>query len=156
MTILITADNEFTTVGSKTPEVGKKYNLEKADNGTAALRRTFHALVQEWYKSGCWSYDCDGFDNFRKFIKRDYGAGFDSYIYIADIGTDKQRLEVVKELDDVPENLRNSEYCRAHLKSCSQYTKKEYSSAIDMIIPDMISQGVQTPHFKEILDGLGT
>lgn len=56
MIIQITPDG-FIHLSGDAPEVGRKYLLEDATEGTQAQNRAFHALVQEYFTSGCHSYN---------------------------------------------------------------------------------------------------
>ena len=94
MKILITGPDTYTPVAGL-PEVGRYYNLEDAVNGTAAQNRAFHALCQEYWKSGCHPKYEGGFSEFRDLIKRDLGAGFSEYVY-AVIDCEKPRICRVK------------------------------------------------------------
>ena len=54
MIIQITPDG-YIHLSGDAPEVGRKYALEDATDGTQAQNRAFHALVQEYFTSGCHS-----------------------------------------------------------------------------------------------------
>lgn len=95
MTILITAEGEFIIESGDAPEVGKRYSLEKPESQTDALRKAWHALVQEWLKSGCHSYKTKDFETFRNFVKRDYGKGYKSYVF-ADFNANEILYDEIK------------------------------------------------------------
>ena len=149
MTILITGDDTFCVQSSDTPIVGQKYNLEPADEGTGKQNRLFHPLIMEWYISGCHSYGQCDYEKVRRYIKRDYGAGFESYVYATPEG-----IKVAHAYIEIPEDYRNPQYAIGRLKSWAAYTKKERKETIDRVISAMIRSGVQTKKFYEIMEGL--
>lgn len=130
------------------PEVGHKYQLEDIAEGSLAQGRAWHALAQEFLVSGAHSYNVKTFKEFRDCLKRDIGAGFESYIYADETGIHK-----VKTLEEIPETVD-----RAHklgkLKSWADYTKKERRDAIDRLISTMDQAGVNTRKYQEIIAGL--
>ena len=85
MIIQITPDG-FIHLSGDAPEVGRKYALEDATDGTQAQNRAFHPLVMEFFKSGCHSYTCSSWQELKDFIKRDLGAGFESFVYADESG----------------------------------------------------------------------
>lgn len=148
MVIQITPDG-FIPVSGDLPEVGKKYQLEDVSEGTGEQNRAFHALCQEYWVSGLHSYPAKTFAEFREFIKRDLGAGFESYVYATPEGIKK-----AKTLEEVPEDFRNQKYCLGKLKSWSKYSKAQRIAAIDRLISEMIQAGVNSRKFGEILGGM--
>ena len=158
MKILITAPEEFIPCTEDSPVVGQYYNLEDAIHGTQAQNKAFHALVQEYWKSGVHpKYGGCPFSEFRDYIKRDLGAGFEYYVY-ATIQGGKPKIEKVKSFDEIPEEVRTDpdlrDMMRGILKSWAQYTKRERKNTIDNLIDDMIANGVQSDKFNEILEGM--
>ena len=163
MTILITADNSFICIDEKQPEVGRKYNLEDAENGTEAQNKLFHALISEYYLSGLWSYQGSGYrmgatlHEFREIIKRKLGAGFE-VIYYADYVDGKAIICQCKNIDDIPAHIRADPDMRkciqGRLLSWSKYTKTQRRKTVDALISEMHQVGVNTAHFSEILDGI--
>lgn len=147
MVILITEDG-YVAEGEQ-PIIGKRYYLTDAENGTEAQNKAFHALVQEYFKSGAYSYDATDFQSLKNYIKRDLGAGFESYIYATEEGIKK-----TVNLDEIPEKYRNAKYVIGQLKSWSKYTKKERRETMDALIAQMTLAGVQTRKFYEILKGM--
>lgn len=147
MTIQITPDG-YITLSGKPPIVGKKYNLEDATEGTAAQNKVFHALCQCYFTSGCHSYDCKTWLQLRELIKRDLGAGFESYVYADGAGIHK-----VKTLAEIPEGTLRT-HTMGKLKSWADYTKTERRDALDRLISEMMQAGVNTVKFTEILEGL--
>lgn len=147
MIIQITPDG-FIHLSGDAPEVGHKYQLDDIAEGSLAQGRAWHALAQEFWSSGAHSYNVKTFMEFRDCLKRDIGAGFESYIYADDTGIHK-----VKTLEDIPETVD-----RAHklgkLKSWAEYTKKERRDAIDRLISTMDQAGVNTRKYQEIIAGL--
>jgi hypothetical protein len=152
--------NEFDqiTVLEGQPEVGKIYYLEDASSGTTAQNKAFHALVGEYFKSGCGSYEAKGFDEFRNCIKKSLGAGFEAFVYV-NIVNGKAVILDAKTFAEIPEEIRKDkdlkQLVRGRLKSWSDYTKKERREAIDKLISEMHQVGVQTNKFQEILKGMG-
>jgi hypothetical protein len=133
--ILITAPNVFT--GDKL-KVGCYYNVEPADEGTAAQNRTFYALLQCYWTSGCHSYDARSFEHFKALIKLYLGAGMEKF------------YNLVNE-DGTPCPQGRPDY---RLKSWADYSKKERRMTIDNLISEMMQAQVQTPRFYEILRGM--
>ena len=147
MTIIITEDGYIAE--GKQPEVGKRYYLTDAESGTEAQNKAFHALVQEYFKSGAFSYDAKTYQELKGFIKRDLGAGFERYIYATDEGIKK-----TANLDEIPKKYRNANYVIGQLKSWSKYSKKERRETMDALIAQMLLVGVQTKKFNEIMTGV--
>ena len=147
MVIQITPDG-FIPVSGGAPEIGRKYSLEDAAEGSLAQGKAFHALIQEYWKSGAHSYQCVTFDRFRDLIKRDLGAGFESYVYADETG-----LHKAKTLADIPESVPVT-HRMGKLKSWADYTKKERREAIDRVIAEMMQAGVNSRKFTEILQGM--
>jgi hypothetical protein len=157
MLIAITAPGQFTAVSSDEPEVGRGYFLEDADEGTNRQGKAWHALVSEYYKSGCSSYSAKCFGDFRNFIKRDLGAGFECFVY-AIIENGKPVIKDAPAFGDIPESVRRDpdlkRLVRGRLKSFSDYTKRERMASIDRIIAEMDQNGVRTKKYYEIIEGL--
>ena len=148
MIIQITPEG-FIPLSGDLPEVGKKYQLEDISEGTGEQNRAFHALCQEYWTSGLHSYPAKTFAEFREFIKRDLGAGFESFVYATPDGIKK-----AKTLEEVPEEWRNAKYCLGKLKSWGKYTKAQRISTIDRLISEMMQAGVNSRKFGEILGGM--
>jgi len=158
MKVLILSDGGYMSESADKPEIGKRYILEDAITGTGAQNKTFHALVQEYWKTGLHpKYGGDDFSSFRDQIKRTLGAGLESFVY-ADILGGKARIKQVKLYDEIPEFIRHDkdlkELVQGKLKSWSDYTKKQRQNTIDNLIDDMVSNGVNTKKFQEIMEGL--
>lgn len=159
MKILITEEDRFVVVQGKPPKVGSRYHLDEADTATDAQNRAFHALLTEYWTSGCHSYKADNFDRFRDEIKVKLGAGFEKIVY-ADIDPDtgKAVIITVKRKDEVPARILSDPDLRrmvlAKPKSWAEYTKRERIDTIDRLIAEMHAAGVNTKHFHEILEGL--
>ena len=132
--ILITAKNTFTGADLK---IGSWYNAEPAAEGTLAQNSTFHSLLTEYWRSGCHSYNVTKYEDFRDCIKRDLGAGFETYT--------RDYTRSGKPCDP---------FTDSRLKSWSDYTKKERMETIDRLIAEMHQAQVQTKHFYEILQGM--
>ena len=147
MTILITDDGYIAE--GKQPEVGKRYYLTDAESGTEAQNKAFHALVQEYFKSGAFSYPAKTFQELKDFIKRDLGAGFENFVYATPEG-----IKRATTTDEIPEEYRTAQYTMGRLKSWSKYTKRERRETMDALIAQMLLVGVQTKKFNEIMTGL--
>jgi len=134
-------------------EIGKVYYLEDASCGTTAQNKAFHALVAEYYKSGCGSYEAKSYDYFRDSIKRSLGEGFECILW------SKTPIYRANSFKDVPEHIRKRknfvDYMIGKLKSWTDYSKKQRRETMDKLISEMHQTGVQTKKFHEILDGMG-
>lgn len=148
MRILITPGGGYVHTSGPAPEEGKTYLLEDATSGSLAQSRAWHALLQEYWRSGQHSYNATSFGEFRDIIKRVLGAGCESYVY-----ADKSGIHKVKSLDDVPYHVHPS-HIMGRLKSWTRYTKKERMNAIDALVAEMHQAGVTSKKFDEILMGL--
>ena len=148
MTVLITADGEYLAEQGK-PEVGKRYILEDALTGTGAQNRAFHALAQEYWKSGAHSYSAKSFEEFREQLKLYLGEGVETYVYATPDGIKKACV-----LEDVPKEYRTPKFCMIKVKHWSDYTLKQRRETIDRLIAEMHQAGVQTKKFYEILEGM--
>ena len=130
------------------PEVGRRYLLEDATTGTSAQNRAFHALVQEYWRSGAHSYNAQTFAQFRDVIKRDLGAGFESYIYASSEG-----IKRVKTREEIPDGTPMRDIL-GKLKSWTDYTQKERRETMDRLIAEMETACVNTAKYREILAGM--
>jgi hypothetical protein len=136
MRILITDTDKFTGANLT---IGKYYNVEIADPGTDQQRKTIHALIRCYWLSNCHSYNCKSYEDFYEAMKRDLGAGVVSHkSLINPISGDK--------LDEPVIVYSN--------KSLRDYTKKERMDFISNLISEMDIVGVDTPKYREILQGL--
>jgi hypothetical protein len=163
MKIRILPDETYEVMSKSKPLIGGVYNLEDAKNGTSAQNAAFHSLLEEYYKSGLWSYQGSGYnkgatlDEFKKLIKRKLGAGFESYVYIAMVDGWPKIAECEKR-EDIPAYVMNdpdkANYVRGRLKSWADYSKEERRKTMDNLISEMHQVGVNTKHFYEILEGM--
>jgi len=157
MIITITAPGEYIADTQDEPIVGRRYQLEDATSGTGAQNRAAHSLMQEYFRSGLHSYPAKTFYEFRNFIKRDLGAGFESFVY-AEIVDGRPVIRDAKTYAEIPEAVRRDphlkELVRGRLKSWADYSKKERRDTMDALITEMIEVGVNTPHFREIMEGM--
>lgn len=157
MTITITAPGEYIAKNGKEPIAGRSYTLEDVARGTGAQGRAFHALVQEYWKSGVHSYQAANFDDFRNQIKRALGAGFEAFVYV-EIIDGKPAIFDAPAYQDIPEHVRVDpdlkRLARGRLKSWADYTKAERMATLDRLIAEMHQVGVQTAKFYEILEGM--
>lgn len=133
------------------------YDIESAKEGTNEQNRAFHALLTEFFVSGLHSYNAKSFDEFKNFIKRDFGAGFESYVCVVDEGGEISWCEV-KEKSAIPANTAvdkdGKKMIKGKLKSWADYTKKERTETIDNLISAMIQAGCNSRKFEEILSSL--
>ena len=135
MLIVVTDRNQFS---GDDLEIGKWYNAEPAATGTAAQNAAFHALVQEYWRSGCHSYNAVSFEHFRALIKLHLGAGAERFCNLVDA-------------DGNPLPGGRFDY---RLKSWADYTKKERRETLDRLIAEMHQAGVNSRKFYEILRGM--
>ena len=117
---------------------GEVYEVQPADTGTLAQNAAFHALLQEYWRSGCHSYNAKNFEHFRELIKLYLGVGTEKYYSLVD---DEGKILETPEI-------------RYRVKSWSRYTKKERKESIDRLIAEMFATGVDSNKFYEILDGM--
>ena len=135
MKILVTGPGEFAGAELK---VAQYYNVELANEGTDAQNKTFHALVQCYWSSGCHSYDARSLAHFRALIKLYLGAGAEKFWNLTNE-------------DGTPNPKGRPDY---RLKSWADYTKKERQLTIDNLINEMFLVGVSGWRFEEILEGM--
>ena len=135
MQILITEPGKF--IGAEL-KVGCYYNVELAEEGTDRQNKTWHALVQEYWVSGCHSYNVNSFEHFRELIKLYLGAGAEKYYSL---------------LDDKG-NLLEKPIVKYRVKSWTRYSKAERKDSIDRLIAEMELVGVNSKKFSEILEGM--
>ena len=115
-----------------------RYELQPYDSPTEAQNRCFHGLLQEYWTSGCHSYNAKNFLHFRELIKLYLCAGSEKYYSLIDDNGKPVEEPIV----------------RWRVKSWTRYSKKERSEAISRIIAEMETVGVDTPKYREILKGL--
>lgn len=110
--------------------------------GTDEQNKAFHALLQEYWASGCSSYQ--SFEDMRDKIKLRTG-GAEGYIYWKGV------FQVsVKSLNEIPSGALY--VCLP--KSWRDFTKEERVTAVDFLIAEMYQAGVNTKKFDEILRGM--
>jgi hypothetical protein len=152
--IYITENGKF---GGDDLVIGEWYDAEPSATGTERQNKVFHALVGEYFRSGCHSYPARSYDEFRNHIKKNLGAGFESYVYIAE-SPDGFTWGETKHFKDIPANValdkNGKKLIKGKLKSWADYTKKERTETIDKLIAEMIQAGVNTKKFNEILNGM--
>jgi len=117
---------------------GEEYEVFPADTGTERQNRAWHSLLQEYWLSGCHSYNAVNILHFRELIKLYLGAGSEKYYSL---------------IDDTGKRLEKP-VIGYRVKSWAKYTKKERKESIDKLIAEMIQAGVNTKKFHEILNGL--
>ena len=135
MRILVIEPNTFT---GDDLIVGEEYDCIAAESGTDRQNKAFHALLQEYWSSGCHSYPAKNFLHFREIIKLNLCAGAEKYYSLVDDDGQPVKKPIV----------------RWRVKSWARYTKKERNEAIDRLIAEMEQAQVQTKKFYEILSGL--
>lgn len=150
MTIIQITPDGYLVLSGDAPEQGRKYALEDATDGTPQQNRAFHPLVQEFFKSGCHSYNCASWQELKDFVKRDMGAGFEEFKY-AHLVDGKLQKGSCKTKEEIPEGA----VYWGELKSWAKYTKKQRRETMDLLISTMIQAGVNSKKFHEILDGMG-
>ena len=154
MRILCTGPGTFT--GDELIE-GRYYDAVEADTPTENQNRAFHALLQEFWSSGLHSYNAKNFEQFKDFIKRDLGAGFERFRYVIET---KEGLAwgAAKAANDIPQNVARGAdghpLAAGVLKSWKKYSKKERTETIDRLVSTMIQCGVNSRKFDEILKGM--
>jgi hypothetical protein len=157
MKIKIGAGNEYTIIGQDAPIEGRIYNLEDAETGSEAQNKAFHALIQEYFKSGASSYEATNLADFKNCIKRNLGAGFEAFVY-AIVVDGKAIIRDAKTYTEIPEEVRADpnlkSYVRGRLKSWTDYTKKERRETMDRLISEMHQSGVMSKKFMEIIEGM--
>jgi len=136
MKIFITDKNTFSGANLT---VGKFYNVELADMGTYQQMKTIHALIGCYWFSNCHSYNCKSYGEFREVMKRDLGAG---------------KIKIRSLVNPVTGENLDEPITVYDLKSISKYTKKERMDFISNLIAEMEIVGIDTPKYREILQGL--
>lgn len=139
------------------PEVGHKYQLESLHDGTLAQNKLFHSLVMVYYNSGQHNDDKIDYTTFRDRIKKNLGAGFESFIY-AEIIDGKPVIRHAKKKEEIPEAIRQDpqmkEMILGKLKPWSDYSKSLRKKTIDNLISEMLQVGINSKKFQEILKGI--
>ena len=158
MKILILDKGQYNIESKDAPIVGRYYYLEDATHGTQAQNKAFHALLQEYWKSGLHpKYGGCSFSEFKDQIKRTLGEGFAEYIY-ATIDNGKPHIYTVDTWEEIPKEVREDkdmrQMIRGKLKSWTDYTVKQRKNLIDNLIDDALTNGVQSEKFTEILEGM--
>lgn len=157
MIITITESGEYIMHSGKEPVVGRSYALEDATTGSGAQNKAFHALIQEYWRSGAHSYQAESFDVFRNMIKKNLGAGFEAFVYV-ELIDGRPVIKDAATYEEIPEHIRRDpelrNLARGRLKSWSEYTKKERMETLDRLIAEMHQAGVQSDKFQTILDGM--
>ena len=152
MRILCTGPGTYT--GDDLQE-GRYYEAVEFDTPTEQQNRAFHALLQEFWSSNCHNYNAKNFEQFRDFIKRDLGAGFERYRYVEETA---EGLKWGQSKEGIPENVakdaQGKPLAAGVLKSWAKYSKKERKETIDRLINTMIQCDVSSKKFDEILEGM--
>ena len=135
MKIFVLTPNTFT---GDDLSPGEEYEVKPCENGTEKQNRAWHALLQEYWASGCHSYNARNILHFRELIKLHLGAGTEAYYSL---------------VDDTGKKLQNP-VVRYRVKSWARYSKKERKESLDRLIAEMFQAGVNTKKFNEILKGM--
>ena len=155
--ILIIGPGIFTTKSRDLPVEGQEYILETATDGSSAQNKATHALIQEYFKSGCYSDNANTWLELKEFLKRRIGEGFETFLYF-DKDDISKGLQEAKVYTDIPEHIRTSKnrksFIKGKLKSWSDYTQKQRREFIDHLIAEMNTAQVQTAKFYEIIAGM--
>jgi hypothetical protein len=154
MKILCTAPGAFS--GAEL-QVGHYYMVEPADTGTLAQNNTFHELLMIFFTSGFHSYNAKSIDEFKKYIKKDYGAGYESYVYIRETPEGLERGQVKNKSDvpaDAARDKNGQKMVYGILKSWADYSRKERSETIERLISVMIQSGVSGGKFEQVLKAM--
>ena len=132
------------------PELGRKYFLEDATDGTLAQNKLFHALIGIWEDAETATFPA-GNGTFKEKVKLYLGQGFESFLY-----WNGEKLIKVKKRTDIPEEIRTDrDRCFGSLKSWSDYTLKHRKQCIDKVIRQMLRDGFSSKKFDEILKEIG-
>jgi hypothetical protein len=154
MRILATSDYEYS--GDKL-DVGHYYHVEEDDAGSLSQNSLFHALVDLYFVSGLYSYPAKTKEDLKIEIKKHLGAGYEFYIYVEQTWKGLRNGQV-KRREDVPKNLaidvNGEEIVLGVLKSWSDYSRKERTNCIDLLIAEMKTAGVSSKKFFQLLDTL--
>jgi len=127
------------------------------DEGTLAQNAAFHALLQEFYSTGLYSYaGVKSYPELKKAVKRYLGKGFKSFVWVVEEGGIYKTLELSAKEKALANVVRQNgrPLVQGILWSWSDYTKVERKSLIDRLIIDMDTAGVHTPKYQEILAGM--
>jgi hypothetical protein len=116
-----------------------KYEIESLELGTYQQLKTIYALINCYWLSNCHSYNSKDVGEFKEDLKSDLGAGAVPHQTKVDPDTGKK----LSKPRIVFEN-----------KSLSKYNKKERMQFIDSLITQMNMVNVDTPKYREILQGL--
>ena len=108
--------------------------------GTDQQNRAFHALLGEYWKSGLSSYE--SYDDMKDTIKLRI-AGADEYIFI-----ENGKVRHVKSLDEV-----KGRYAEVP-KSWADFTLEQRRDAIDEVIREATTAGVNSKKWDEIITGM--
>lgn len=152
MKITITEDG-YLPASNEQPIPGRLYYLFDAEEYTDPQRKLWEALVDEWHKSGKYSFDTIDKYRFRDEVKLRYGEGFDRMRYV----NDKMGMVEVKSVDEIPENVMldfgagNRSRVLGILKSTTRYTRKQFTMMIDNTIAAMLDAGVGSARFADIM-----
>jgi hypothetical protein len=119
-------------------QIGCEYDCTPAEDGTNRQNNAWHALLAEYWRSGCHSYNAKNFLHFRGLIKLHLGAGTERFYSLVDDVGRAVEIPIIKH----------------RVKSWKRYNKKERKESIDRLIAEMHQVGVDSKKFYEILEGM--
>ena len=154
-----TGSGAFVSESKDLPKAGSYYFLDDATTGTSAQNRLFHALLGEYQKAGTHpTVGGDDFATLKNWVKKKLGAGFESFVYI-DPDEAHPTIHDAAKYSAIPERIRKlpwkADIIRGRLKSWADYTMTERKATIDRLILDMLSNGVSSKKFDQILEEIG-
>ena len=127
------------------------------EDGTLAQNAAFHALLQEFYTTGLYSYAGVGsFGDLKKAVKRYLGKGFQYFVWVVKCGEDYKTI-LLPSKDKAPAEVvyqNGKPLVQGILYSWVDYSKTERKTMIDRLIVDMDTAGVRTAKYFEILEGM--
>jgi hypothetical protein len=145
--ILITAQNEFS---GDNLEVGQQYNVEPYRDGTSRQNKTLHKLIAIYFRSGAYSYPAKTERDLKDQLKLYIGQGVDYYVYVNKNGNKCKSKQY-------PEDYlvyNGEKLIWQKLISWTKYTKRQRMNLIDGVIKEMITTGVNSKEFCEVLETL--
>lgn len=112
--------------------------------------RTFHALLNLFFKSGCFSHNAKTVDELKDYYKNKVGM-IDYYLYF-----NTEAIVRTDTIEEIPAYVSRQKACRKVLKSWSRASKTEAKNAIELLISEMLQSGVeQTTFGKKFHEILG-
>jgi hypothetical protein len=112
--------------------------------------RLFHALLNIFFKSGCFSHNIGTVDELKDYYK--YHVGMIDYYHYFN-GKTIVRAKTEKE---IPTHIHRQNACRIVLKSWAKASKKEAKNAIELLIAEMLQSGVGSTSYGKKFDEILT